>query len=158
MSAPAGSESEKTAAEPEDLGEGSAPVPAPVAIVVLDASVLIGHLDGNDPHHGRAVSLLDATDGQLLGASTITLAETLVAPARAGRLADAHAALTRLGVRELALGDEASSRLARLRADLGIKLPDCCVLLTAQEHAGAVASFDTGVIKAARNLGLRTVE
>jgi predicted nucleic acid-binding protein len=133
-------------------------VPAPVAIVVLDASVLIGHLDGNDPHHGRAVSLLDATDGQLLGASTITLAETLVAPARAGRLADAHAALTRLGVRELALGDEASSRLARLRADLGIKLPDCCVLLTAQEHAGAVASFDTGVIKAARNLGLRTVE
>jgi predicted DNA-binding protein (UPF0278 family) len=61
-------------------------------------------------------------------------------------------------VRELAFDDEALSRLARLRADLGVKLPDCCVLLAAQEHAGAVASFDTGVIKAARKLGLCTVE
>ncbi len=126
--------------------------------MVLDASVLIGHLDNNDSHHARAVRLLNATDGQTLGASTITLAETLVAPARAGRLADAQAALSRLGVQELALGDEASSRLARLRADLGVKLPDCCVLLVAQEYAGAVASFDTGVIKAARKLGLRTVD
>jgi predicted nucleic acid-binding protein len=125
---------------------------------VLDASVLIGHLDNNDPHHARAVGLLDATGGQVLGASTITLAETLVTPVRAGRLADAHEALNRLGVRELALGDETSSRLARLRADLGIKLPDCCVLLAAQEHAGAVASFDAGVIKAARKLGLHTIE
>jgi predicted nucleic acid-binding protein len=158
VSALAGSESEKAAAEPEKLGAISTPAPESVGTVVLDASVLIGHLDNNDPHHGRAVSLLDATDGQMLGASTITLAETLVAPARAGRLADAHAALKRLGVRELALGDEASSRLARLRADLSIKLPDCCVLLAAREHAGAVASFDTGVIKAARKLGLRTVE
>jgi predicted nucleic acid-binding protein len=120
--------------------------------------VLIGHLDNNDPHHARAVILLDATDGQMLGASTITLAETLVAPTRAGRLADAQAALGRLGVQELALSNEASWRLARLRADLGVKLPDCCVLLAAQEHTGAVASFDTGVIKAARKLGLRTVE
>jgi len=127
-------------------------------MVVLDASVLIGHLDNNDPHHARAVGLLDATDGRMLGASTITLAETLVAPARAGRLADAQAALNRLGVRELAFGDEASSRLARLRADLGVKLPDCCVLLVAHEHAGAVASFDAAVIRAAHELGLRTIE
>ncbi len=157
MSALAGPEPEKTGAEPEKSGAGSETPPESARTVVLDASVLIGHLDNNDPHHARAVSLLDATDGQMLGASTITLAETLVAPARAGRLADAQAALDCLGVRELALGDEASSRLASLRAGLGVKLPDCCVLLAAQEHAGAVASFDTGVIKAARKLGLRTV-
>lgn len=137
---------------------GSATAPGSAGTVVLDASVLIGHLDENDPHHTRAVSLLDGTDGWVLGASTITLAETLVSPARQGRLADAQAALSRLGVHELALGDEASSRLARLRADLGVKLPDCCVLLAAQEHAGMVASFDAGVIKAARKLGLRAVE
>jgi PIN domain-containing protein len=94
----------------------------------------------------------------MLGASPITLAETLAAPARAGRLADAQTALSRLGVQELALGEKASSRLARLRADLGVKLPDCCVLLAAQEHAGTVASFDAGVIEAARKLGLRTLE
>ncbi len=126
-------------------------------MVVLDASVLIAHLDNNDPHHARAVSLLEATGGQTLGASPITLAETLVAPTRTGRLAEAQAALSRLGVQELTLGDHASSRLARLRADLGVKLPDCCVLLAAQEHTGAVASFDAGVIKAARKLGLRTI-
>jgi PIN domain len=105
VSALEGSEPEKAAAEPEKTGASSAPAPESVGTVVLDASVLIGHLDNNDPHHARAVSLLDATDGQMLGASTITLAETLVAPARAGRLADAQAALNRLGVRELALGE-----------------------------------------------------
>ncbi|MGN6372232.1 MAG: type II toxin-antitoxin system VapC family toxin [Solirubrobacteraceae bacterium] len=141
----------KSASAPETAGES-------LGTIVLDASVLIGHLDNNDPHHARAVRLLEATDGQVLGASTITLAETLVAPARAGRLADAQSALSRLGVRELALDDEAASRLARLRADLGVKLPDCCVLLAAQKHSGAVASFDEGVIKAARKLGLRTVD
>ncbi len=127
-------------------------------MLVLDASVLIGHFDNNDPHHARAVSLLLATDGQMLGASAITLAETLVAPARNGRLAEAQHALRRLGVRELALGTEIPSRLAQMRADLQVKLPDCCVLLAAQEHAGEVASFDTAVLEAARRLGLRTVE
>lgn len=157
MSAFEGSDPEKVGTDPENLG---APETAQesVGTIVLDASVLIGHLDNNDPHHARAVRLLEATDGQMLGASTITLAETLVAPARADRLADAQSALSRLGVRELAFGDKAASRLARLRADLGVKLPDCCVLLAAQEHTGAVASFDTGVIKAARKLGLRTVD
>lgn len=127
-------------------------------MIVLDASLLIGHLDGNDPHHSAAGSLLDESGGKALGASAITLAETLVAPARTGRLADATAALRRLGVQELALGENAPSRLARLRADLGLKLPDCCVLLVAQEHAGAVASFDSGLLKAARKLGLHTTE
>lgn len=158
MSALARSEPGKAGVGPEKPGTSSETARESAGVVVLDASVLIGHLDNNDPHHARAVSLLQATDGQMLGASTITLAETLVAPVRADRLADAQAALGRLGVQELALGEGATSRLARLRADLGVKLPDCCVLLAAQEHAGAVASFDTGVIKAARKLGLRTVQ
>lgn len=157
MSAFEGSDPEGTGADPENPG-GPEIAQEFVGTVVLDASVLIGHLDHNDPHHARAVRLLEATDGQVLGASTITLAETFVAPARAGRLADAQSALSRLGVQELAFGDEPASRLARLRADLGVKLPDCCVLLAAQEHSGAVASFDAGVIKAARKLGLPTVD
>jgi predicted nucleic acid-binding protein len=125
---------------------------------VLDASVLIGHLDGNDPHHARAASLLEGSAGQTLGASTITLAETLVTPARTDRLADAEAALERLGVQELTLGQNAASALARLRADLGLKLPDCCVLLAAQEQAATLASFDAALLAAARRLGLRLVE
>ncbi len=125
-------------------------------MIVLDASVLIAHLDGGDRHHADAQILLEASGGEPLGASTITLAETLVSAARAGRLGDAEAALQRLGVGELALGEKAPGRLAQLRAEVGLKLPDCCVLLAAREHAGTVASFDSDLIAAARELGLKT--
>lgn len=127
-------------------------------MIVLDASVLIGHLDRSDRHHAEARSLLEASGEEPLGASAITLAETLVSPARAGRLPDAEAALQQLGVGELALGESVPGRLAKLRAEIGLKLPDCCVLLAAQEHAGTVASFDSDMLAAARKLGLKTTE
>jgi predicted nucleic acid-binding protein len=124
-------------------------------VIVLDASVLIAHLDGSDRHHAKARSLLEANSGEPLGASPITLAETLVSPARAGRLGDAEAALQRLGVQELPLGQGAPGQLAELRAEVGLKMPDCCVLLAAQDHEGLVASFDSDLLSAARKLGLR---
>lgn len=127
-------------------------------MIVLDASVLIGHLDAGDPHHAGARELLEASNGEALGASTITLVETLVSPARAGRLADAEAALRQLSISELSLGENAPGRLAQLRADAGMKLPDCCVLLAAQEHAATVASFDADLLAAAGKLGLQTTE
>ncbi|MBA3866770.1 MAG: type II toxin-antitoxin system VapC family toxin [Solirubrobacterales bacterium] len=126
-------------------------------MIVLDASVLIAHLDERDPHHDRAKRLLADSGAEPLGASTISLAETLVAPTRAGRLADATAALARLEVIELSLGEDASTRLARLRADTGRKLPDCCVLCAAQDSQGAIASFDSALINAAADLGLATI-
>ena len=126
-------------------------------MIVLDASVLIGQLDAGDPHHAEAGALLAATDAEPLGASTITLAETLVAPARAKRLDEAEAALERLGVEEIHLGEDAPARLAELRAGTGRKLPDCCVLAAAQQHSASVASFDADLRKAARKLGLGVV-
>jgi predicted nucleic acid-binding protein len=127
-------------------------------MIVLDAGVLIAQLDGGDAHHERAVELLGSSGARPLGASAISLAETLVAPARAGRLAQAQGAIERLGVLELALGEGAPRRLATLRAETGRKLPDCCVLLAAEEHRGAVASFDAGLVGAARTLGLEVAE
>lgn len=124
-------------------------------MIVLDASVLIAHLDGGDRHHAGARTLLEASVGEVLGASTITLAETLVSPARAGRLTDAEVALQRLGVGELMLGERAPSRLAELRAEVGLKLPDCCVLLATQEYGGRLASFDSDLLAATRKLGLK---
>jgi len=125
-------------------------------VIVLDASVLIAHLDGSDPHHDGAQSLLEAAGEEALGASAITLAETLFSPARADRLEDAEEALARLGVRELMLREGAPARLAKLRAEIGLKLPDCCVLLAAQEHSAVVASFDSHLLAAACKLGLET--
>lgn len=127
-------------------------------MIVLDASVLIGHLDGRDPHHAAARALIEGSGGIPLGASAISLVETLVAPARAKRLDEARAALERLGVVELELGAGAPPRLARLRADTGRKLPDCCVLLAAQEHRGTVATFDRNLSRTAEELGIGVVE
>lgn len=126
-------------------------------MIVLDASVLIAHFDDRDAHHAKAGRLLAESVGEPLGASTVSLAETLVAPARAGRLADASAALERLGILELPLGLHAPARLAQLRADTRRKLPDCAVLLAAQEHEGVVASFDAALIDAAAGLELVTL-
>lgn len=126
-------------------------------MIVLDASVLIAHLDGRDRHHERATGLLEASGGDALGASTITLAETLVGPARAGRLADAERALRQLGVHELALGKNAAVRLAETRTQVGLKMPDCCVLLVAQEHEAVVASFDADLLAAAPKMGLEAL-
>ena len=126
-------------------------------MIVLDASVLIAHLDRHDAHHEAAVRLLAETGGEPLGASSMTLAETLVGPARAGRLEDAQVALRRLRVVDLGIGEEASARLAELRTEAGVKLPDCCVLAVAEEYEATVASFDQRLVEAARELRLSTV-
>jgi predicted nucleic acid-binding protein len=127
-------------------------------VIVLDATVLIAHLDAHDPHHESAVKLLRAHSMELLGASQISLAETLVAPARADRLDEAQEALEQIAVRELAFGHAASPRLAGLRVETGLKLPDCCVLLAAQDHYGGIASFDLDLCRHARDLGIPVVD
>lgn len=127
-------------------------------MIILDASVLIAHLDRNDAHHERAERLLRENNGRALGASTITLAEALVAGARSGQLRELRGAIERLGVTEMLTGSDAHVRLAELRARTGHKLPDCCVLLAAKEIGGAVASFDAALIEAAKGLKLLTVE
>lgn len=127
-------------------------------MIVLDASVLIAHLDGRDAHHERARRLLGDSGGESLAASPISLAETLVAPARADRLGDARTALERLGVVELPLGADAHVRLAELRTVTGCKLPDCCVLVAAKECGGVVASFDAALTEAAASLNLVTID
>jgi len=125
-------------------------------VIVVDASVLIGHLDERDAHHDAATQvLLDAAGGELV-VSPITVAEVLVGPARADRLSEAQAVLDALGVREVALGSDASLRLALLRAQTGLKLPDCCVLLAAHDASAQVlATFDERLAGVARRLGMQ---
>jgi predicted nucleic acid-binding protein len=127
-------------------------------VIILDASALIGQLDKNDAHHERARELLIEFSDQTLGASVITLAEALVAPARAARLDEAQGLLTELGVEPIALGADAVSRLALLRAETGLRMPDCCVLLAAAvAGAGMVATFDGQLAPIAAARGLETI-
>jgi len=112
-------------------------------VIVVDASVLIAHLDESDALHERAVGALIAAAEQPLVCSPITLAEVLVGPARAGRLREARRAITDLGVAEIPLGEGAAADIAALRAETALKMPDCCVLLAAgAAQAEAVLTLD----------------
>jgi predicted nucleic acid-binding protein len=123
-------------------------------MTVLDASVLIAHLEATDAHHERAAGLIDELADDDVGVSWITLAEVLAGPARAGRLHGAYAALRELGIRGIRKGDDAPLRLATLRAETGLKLPDCCVLLAAEDVAAeSIATFDGKLVTAARGMG-----
>jgi predicted nucleic acid-binding protein len=123
-------------------------------VIVLDASVLIAYLDGEDAHHGAAEALLAQAIDDDLAVSSLTLAEVLVIPVRDGRLDAVRSALRELEIEELPFPADTAARLAQLRASSGLKMPDCCVLLAA-EHAGAsLATFDERLAKAARDRNL----
>lgn len=126
-------------------------------MIVLDATVLIGHLDPEDAHHRRATELLAGIDiDETLGASVLTLAEAMVGPARAGEqhLRIAQHALRRLEVEEIGWGDNAAVRLARLRATTRLKMPDCCVLAAAERTGTGIATFDKALARAALERGV----
>ena len=122
-------------------------------MIILDASVLIAHLDANDPQHDLAVDLLTRMGTQELAVSALTLAEVLVGPTRAGFPDRALAALQQLGVTGIPINADSAVRLALLRAETGMKLPDCCVLLAAQQSSSGLATFDARLAKIARGRG-----
>lgn len=123
-------------------------------MIVLDASVLIAHLDATDVHHERASALLVDVADEPMGASPLTLAEVLVGPARVGQLDRAAAVVHQLEVKSVSLDEDAPARLAMLRAGTNLKLPDCCVLLAAERTHGEVATFDDRLARVAVEHGL----
>ena len=60
--------------------------------------------------------------------------------------------LLELEVQELAFPADTGVRLAQLRALTGLRMPDCCVLLSAQDAGASLASFDTRLTQAAQAL------
>lgn len=123
-------------------------------MIVLDASVLIAHLESTDLHHSRATQLLLSVADEQLAASPLTLAEVLVGPAQVDQLDRVQVALRALDIVAVPLGDDAPARLAQLRVNTRLRLPDCCVLLAAATTASAVATFDDKLSTAATALGL----
>ena len=105
-----------------------------MAIVVVDASVVIALLDGGDPHHAAAVAALAGMGRERLILPASAHAEILVDPWRRG--VDAIAVIRRfvtdLGIHIEPLTPDIAGRAARLRARHGaLRLPDALVLATA---------------------------
>jgi predicted nucleic acid-binding protein len=126
-------------------------------VIVLDASVLIAFLDGEDNHHAAAEQLLTHVVDDELAVNSLTLAEVLVAPIRDGRLDAVVTALQALEVQELPFPANTAVRLARLRASAGPKMPDCCVILAAEDASAGLASFDERLAQTAETLDLPVV-
>lgn len=123
-------------------------------MITLDAGVLIALYERDDSHHQRATSLLTELSADLLYLSPITHAEILVRSAQAGREEARYIELERLGTTVLNLPPDAGVWLAQLRARTGLKLPDCSVILTAQQSDSKIATFDARLAQAARELGI----
>lgn len=123
-------------------------------MIVLDAGVPIALFDARDAHHAAAEALFAEHLDASFGIGPITEAEVLVRAARGGLEERMLADLRALGIEPLSLPVDAGMQLARLRAGSGAKMPDCCVLLAAQQTRGSVATFDAGLASAARRAGL----
>jgi predicted nucleic acid-binding protein len=106
-----------------------------VALVVLDASVLIAFLDSRDAHHAAAVSALTANRAEDLVLPASAYAEILVAPLRRGPAAVARVGqvMTDLTIRIAPLTSEVADRAALMRArHASLRLPDALVLATGE--------------------------
>ena len=123
-------------------------------MIVLDASVLIGYLDANDAHHDRAVALLSREIDEDFGVNLLTLAEVLVAPTRLGKRDTVLGIVDGLGVETLPFPAGSAVMLAEIRAETQLRMPDCCLLLSARDRRARVASFDERILKTARLLGM----
>lgn len=119
---------------------------------VLDASVVIALLDADDVHHDDAQRVFETYIDDDLAMSVLTLAEVLFGPTQVGRGAEVTRALDELGIRTVEIPGDAASRLAELRAETRLRMPDCCVLLTAELLDGSVATFDQRLAASAANL------
>jgi predicted nucleic acid-binding protein len=115
-----------------------------VALVVLDASVVIAHLNREDALHERATEALrhHADDDLRLPASAY--AEVLVDPARRGRLDDVRNVMGTLRLKVEHIDARVAERAAELRArHEAIHLPDALVLACGDVlEADAVLSAD----------------
>ncbi|GAA1522907.1 type II toxin-antitoxin system VapC family toxin [Nocardioides humi] len=123
-------------------------------MIAVDAGVVIAVLDELDAHNEAAFELLLAAGDQRLVMGPVTRAEALVGATRRGRTAEAIAQMDVIGIEEIPLPTDAAVRLAELRATTGVKMPDCCLLLVAQQTGSALATFDHRLRSAARSLGL----
>jgi predicted nucleic acid-binding protein len=100
-----------------------------VALIVLDASVLIAHLDAADALHPAAIGALREHVEDDLRLPASAYAEVLVGPARAGRLEAARTRVAELGILLVRIDADVAERAAAVRSvEPSLRLPDALVL------------------------------
>lgn len=124
-------------------------------MIVLDASVVIALFSAHDAHNRTATEFFRAQLDSDFMMHSRTLTEILVGPIRAGREVFAQQQIADLGIAEWVPEAGSAARLAHLRVETGLKLPDCCVLDAAMVNHAALATLDARLARAAASLGVR---
>ena len=101
-----------------------------MALIALDASVLIALLDPGDAHHQAATAALDAHADDDLRIPAHTLAEALVHPMRAGKDREARRLIAALEIAVDPVDESIAVAAAKLRARHGnaLRMPDALVI------------------------------
>ncbi|MCB7135381.1 type II toxin-antitoxin system VapC family toxin [Cellulosimicrobium marinum] len=123
-------------------------------VIVADANVVIAASNPSDVHHAGAVAVVleHGRDGIVL--HSLTMAEVLVAPARTGAHEQVRARLGAAGFRLSPEGEPSPEALALVRAGTSLKMPDACVLATAEHLSVGLATFDARLARDARARGV----
>jgi predicted nucleic acid-binding protein len=116
-----------------------------VGALALDADVLIGFLNRDDPHHATARRLIAAAgrdDARLLVAASV-YAEVIVGPLRAERADIVDQALAALGIDVVPIDRAVAREAAALRArHTALRLPDALALAVARREGARLRTFD----------------
>lgn len=101
-----------------------------MALIALDASVLIALLDPGDAHHLAARASLDVYAEDDLRIPAHTLAEALVHPVRAGKDREARGLIAALEIAIDPVDEAIAVAAAKLRAKHGnaLRMPDALVI------------------------------
>lgn len=100
-----------------------------MALIVLDASIVIALLDPKDALHAAALQASIAYAGEDLRVPASALAATLVVPSRAGRMEEVRAKIQLLDLGVIPIGEDIAVEAARLRGrHRSLRLPDALVI------------------------------
>ncbi len=122
-------------------------------MIILDASVVIAFLDGDDRHHEEAKNIL-LHGKPPFPLHPLTLAEIMVGHARDGHEIEVWQELQQLGMELYTPPHDEWLHLARLRNRHRLKMPDICVLAVGISLNSPIATFDVRLRKTASTLGL----
>ena len=86
--------------------------------------------------------------------SALTQAEVLVHPARAGKLDKFLKLIRELGLEITPIEEADASKLASIRSNTNLKMPDVVVLHQAMKVTGSIATTDQQLAKVAKSTGV----
>lgn len=117
-----------------------------MALIVVDASVLIALLDPGDVLHTAAAAAITRHAGDDLKLPASAYSETLVGPGRRGDLRSAKQAIASLLMDVVPITDRIAEHAAELRArHPKLRLPDALVVATGSTlNADMVLTCDAG--------------